>query len=186
MHRTNYCSHHSGEVFTLDFQKFCCFKTNIVFLLQILVFLINCTRYLYISRWLGRGHWTEMFILQPVCVILPLLPLVFPVAWFLLNAFGLTKIRAILQDSTLTQVCKRGGFKIFLFSCKLTRHFVDCQVLDPFEDADVGETKQPALEYKYDELKRYFYDVVLGRGPFLTRSVNILHVLGSVTVRLEN
>lgn len=42
--------------------------------------------------------------MQPISVILPLLPLIFPIFWFLLNTYGMTRIRAILQQSTPTQV----------------------------------------------------------------------------------
>lgn len=54
--------------------------------------------------------------------------------------------------------------------------------MDPFEDTDVGESKQPVMKFQFNELKKYFIDIMIGRGPFLNRSVNILHVLGSVTV----
>lgn len=47
-----------------------------------------------------------MIIIQPLSVVLPLLPLIFPLFWFLLNAYGMTRIRAILQHSTPTQVGK--------------------------------------------------------------------------------
>lgn len=60
------------------------------------------------------------------------------------------------------------------------------QTLDPFEDTDIGESKPLVMKFKFDELKKYFIDILIGKGPFLTRSVNILHVLGSVTVNNKN
>ncbi|KAK6643306.1 hypothetical protein RUM43_004811 [Polyplax serrata] len=125
--------------------------------LIVLVLLFNTLRYFYLAEWVGKSELGEMLLMQPISVILPLLPLVFPIFWFLLNTYGMTRIRAILQQSTPTQN------------------------LDPFEDTDVGESKQPVMKFQFNELKKYFIDIMIGRGPFLNRSVNILHVLGSVT-----
>ncbi|KAL0278648.1 UNVERIFIED_CONTAM: hypothetical protein PYX00_000409 [Menopon gallinae] len=134
-----------------------CIEQTAIPVLFMLTLFVNASRYFYLGQWVGRGTWIEMFIIQPISVILPLLPLIFPLYWFVLNAFGVTKIRANLQV-----------------------HCAPTEVLDPFEDTD-GEEKQPNMEYKYDEVKNYFIEVLLGKGPLLTRSVNILHVLGSVT-----
>lgn len=83
-----------------------CIEQTAVPVLLTLSLLINAARYFYINESVGSGDLSTMLIVQPITIVLPLLPLIFPTFWFLLNVFGLTKIRTILLDKTPTQVCE--------------------------------------------------------------------------------
>lgn len=100
-----------------------CLEQTAVPILLILSLLINAARYIYIDESVGSGDLSTMLIVQPITIILPLLPLIFPMCWFFLNMFGLTKIRTILLDSTPTQVCK-------LFKKKLLTLCGCCLMID--------------------------------------------------------
>lgn len=56
------------------------------------------------------------------------------------------------------------------------------QFIDPFEDADINGPSHPDVVYNWLELKKYFFDIFLGKEHMMSRSASILHVLGSVTV----
>ncbi|XP_015590634.1 transmembrane protein 94 isoform X3 [Cephus cinctus] len=129
-------------------------------ILLIVVLVVNLLRYLYLTEYVGVGHWTEIFLLQPIAVTLPLLPLIFPTCWIVLNCFGMARFKAL--------------FKLYQSSKKM-------QFLDPFEDADISGPTHPEVVYNWSELKEYFFDILFGRERMMSRSANILHVLGSVT-----
>lgn len=57
-------------------------------------------RYIYLTQWVGTGSWLDMFVVIPICVILPLLPLVFPMFWVLLSCYGNTVVAAALLQKT--------------------------------------------------------------------------------------
>jgi hypothetical protein len=73
-------------------------------LLQVCVLFVNLVRFLYLSRWVGVGHWTEMFLLQTTAVALPLLPVVFPTAWIILDSLGMARIQALIHMPSHSQV----------------------------------------------------------------------------------
>jgi hypothetical protein len=68
------------------------------------VLFVNLIRFLYLGRWVGVGHWTEMFLLQTAAVALPLLPVVFPMAWLILESLGMARIQAQVHMSSQSQV----------------------------------------------------------------------------------
>jgi len=70
-----------------------------IVLFQLVLTVLNALRYLYSSTWLSSGHWTDMFLIDPCSVILPLIPLVLPVAWLIINAFGLAWILALFYTA---------------------------------------------------------------------------------------
>lgn len=59
-----------------------------VFVLTVL--LVDLARYFYVDAVEEGGFW-ELMVLMPVKVALPLLPLVFPVYWKLLNWVGMAR-----------------------------------------------------------------------------------------------
>lgn len=63
--------------------------------MQVLLLVVNAAHYFYAADWLSAGHWTDMFLIQPCMVILPLLPLVLPVAWLFISAYGVALILAL-------------------------------------------------------------------------------------------
>ncbi|KAL6424024.1 hypothetical protein ACFW04_009732 [Cataglyphis niger] len=138
----------------------CCIEHLAYPILLIVILVINLLRYMYLADYFGTGHWSEMFLLQPIAVSLPLLPLVFPSCWIFLNCFGMARFKAL--------------FKLYLSAKKL-------QFIDPFEDADINGPSHPDVVYNWLELKKYFFDIFLGKEHMMSRSASILHVLGSVT-----
>lgn len=83
-------------LFLMFFDKHDCFQTcNVV---------INIVWYLYAGEWNLSGHWLSVFILQPIAVVLPLLPLVLPIGWIFLNTVGYAKTSAFLQSSFISKV----------------------------------------------------------------------------------
>ena len=86
----------------------CCIEQLLYPILLIIVLMFNLIRYLYLYEIVGIGHWAELFLLQPVAVTLPLLPIAFPVWWIMLNCFGMARFKALFklyQSSKKTQVC---------------------------------------------------------------------------------
>ncbi|XP_020292489.1 transmembrane protein 94 isoform X2 [Pseudomyrmex gracilis] len=138
----------------------CCIEHVAYPILLIIILVVNLLRYLYPTDYFSTGHWSEMFLLQPIAVTLPLLPLVFPACWIFLNCFGMARFKAL--------------FKLYLSEKKL-------QEVDPFEDADINGPTHPEVVYNWLELKKYFFDILCGREHMMSRSASILHVLGSVT-----
>ncbi|XP_046427153.1 transmembrane protein 94 isoform X1 [Neodiprion fabricii] len=138
----------------------CCIEQLAYPIILIIVLLVNLLRHLYLSKDVGIGLWTEMFLLQPIAVTLPLLPLVFPAAWLALNCFGMARFKAL--------------FKLYQSSKKM-------QFVDPFEDADISGPSNPEVVYNWSEVRQYFVNIFVGREHMMSRSANILHVLGSVT-----
>ncbi|XP_071444767.1 transmembrane protein 94 isoform X3 [Hetaerina americana] len=136
-----------------------CIEQAAVPTLLVSVIFICVLRHLYLAQWVGAGHWTEMFLLLPASVSLPLLPIVFPTFWLFLNALGMARIQALFQS---TNQC--------------------CPVpLDPFDETDLSEPTHPAIEISWREVHSCLMDVIGGKGKVLSRTANLLHVLGSVT-----
>ncbi|XP_050541863.1 transmembrane protein 94 isoform X2 [Daktulosphaira vitifoliae] len=144
----------------------CSLYTKCLYLLQIIfvqkfaaAFFLGCSiitiwwRWSYITLWLKPGSWVVMFIVLPISIIIPLLPLMLPVAWILLNCYG----NALLQSSSIVQINK-----------------------DLFEETET-EVKNNSLEISLKDLWGNFYSCILGNANFLHRSTNLLHVMGSVT-----
>lgn len=132
-----------------------------VFPFFLVVTIIICfVRHFYLGKFFGSGHWTEMFLVIPVCVTLPLLPLVFPVVWIVLNCLGNARLRTLFDHS---------------YSIRRRKSNL-------FEDADFLSTGYIEPRYSWSDLWRNFALVSRGTGHIMTRSANILHVLGSVTV----
>nr|XP_012144918.1 PREDICTED: uncharacterized protein KIAA0195 isoform X3 [Megachile rotundata] len=138
----------------------CCIEQLAYPILLIIVLVVNLFRYLYLWEYFGIGYWNEMFLLQPIAISIPLLPLVFPTCWIFLNCFGMARFKAL--------------FKLYQSSKKL-------QFVDPFEDADISGPSHPEVVYNWMELKEYFFKILFGKEHMMSRSASILHVLGSVT-----
>lgn len=60
-------------------------------LLLILIFTVNYAKYVYLENSIKTENWWDLFFLTPIATVLPLLPLVFPVAWNLLNYVGMAR-----------------------------------------------------------------------------------------------
>lgn len=65
-----------------------CVQSVVLPVCLVLVVLVNLVRYLYLVKYTGAGDQVEMFLIIPVATLLPLLPVVFPVAWIVMNNVG--------------------------------------------------------------------------------------------------
>ncbi|KAG8227374.1 hypothetical protein J437_LFUL000382 [Ladona fulva] len=136
-----------------------CVEQATVPIIVVFVVFLNVFRHLYLSQWVGAGHWTEMFLLQPASASLPLLPVIFPATWLLLTSLGTARIQTIFQSSNQRRL----------------------PPVDPFDETDLSEPMHPAIEVSWKEVHRCLIDVIRGNGKVLSRTANLLHVLGSVT-----
>lgn len=55
------------------------------------IFVINIVRWIYLEQMFGRSGKVDLFILVPISTVLPLLSLVFPLVWNVLNYLGMAK-----------------------------------------------------------------------------------------------
>ncbi|XP_067006534.2 endoplasmic reticulum magnesium-transporting P-type ATPase [Anabrus simplex] len=133
-------------------------EQHVLIAVLVCVLLVNTLRFFYISMWVESGHWTEMFLVLPVAATLPLLPLMFPMAWLALDWLGMGHIHALIHNTTHIQA-----------------------PVDPFEETDLAEPQHAAPEIRWKDVWHYSLKVFQGRGEILSRSANFLHVLGSVT-----
>lgn len=68
---------------------------------QSLMLVINTLRVNY-GSWVG--DWTEMLLIGPVSVALPLIPLGLPLAWLILNWLGIARILTMYHHACSLQV----------------------------------------------------------------------------------
>lgn len=60
-------------------------------IMLLIVYLVNCIKYFYLEGLFGSYPLWDLFVLLPLKVVLPLLPLMFPVAWNALNYLGMAR-----------------------------------------------------------------------------------------------
>ncbi|XP_056644666.1 transmembrane protein 94 isoform X2 [Diorhabda sublineata] len=125
----------------------------------VLVIVINLFRYFYFHKYFGRYLVSNTLFIVPCNVILPLLPMIFPLFWNLANYIGSARIKTIFD------ACTQCDSKI--------RHLE--------EDADSSPIDDESLNISRKEILLNFLKILRGKPEILTRSTNILHVLGSVT-----
>ena len=61
----------------------------------------NCVRHMYAWSWLPAVPMSQLFLTEPVTAVLPLLPLLFPVWWVLVNTAALANVLTILRQGRL-------------------------------------------------------------------------------------
>nr|XP_026490930.1 transmembrane protein 94 isoform X1 [Vanessa tameamea] len=131
----------------------------LVILLMVVTSLI---RYLYHLP--GVTHWTEVYFLQIIAASLPLLQIVFPIAWVTLNCYGLARFKLL---SEIGQKYTRPK------SCSISE-----DASDPLIKAlSESNLKPQALR----TLGKTFWNILIGREDMVTRTANIVHVLGSLS-----
>ncbi|CAH1113628.1 unnamed protein product [Psylliodes chrysocephalus] len=125
----------------------------------VLVIVINLFRYFYFHKYLGRYLVSNTLFIVPCNVILPLLPMIFPLFWNLSNYFGAARIKTVFDAST---------------KCDYTVNELE-------EDADLMPVEDSKLKISRKDILLNFWKILKGQPEILTRSTNILHVFGSVT-----
>lgn len=126
-------------------------------LLFVLVILVNVFRAHLISSDEPRPpSWFNDYLAEPLTITLPLLPAVLPVAWFLLNNYG----NAVLQSS----------------------YQLDFATSESCLDVKRILHKKHILNLSsWSVLRHNLISCLKGDGRFVTRTSNLLHVLGSVS-----
>ncbi|XP_031353618.1 transmembrane protein 94 isoform X2 [Photinus pyralis] len=99
--------------------------------------------------------WYELFLFVPVPLIIPLIPLVFPLAWNFLNIYGIARFKSVF-DQTLT-----------------------LQPNDSFNEH--GEVDNFNYKSIYKDIWTNFFKILDGKDGMLVHTANILHVMGSLT-----
>ncbi|XP_042882289.1 transmembrane protein 94-like isoform X5 [Penaeus japonicus] len=132
-------------------------ETVILPVVVVLMLIINILR-VYYGDWVG--HWSEVLLIGPVCVALPLIPLGLPLVWLTLNWLGIARILTMYHHA---------------------KHMQSDPVEDPFEDAELEALHLSEISVKWVELRKHFLLTALGKEPTPIRTANVLHVLASVT-----
>lgn len=137
-----------------------CVEQGAMPICAVLSLFIGIIRRIYLSSVFSTGPATDVYLLTPISVTLPLLPIIFPAAWILLNHIGNARLRAIFDHSSVS-------------AADLDQ--------EPFDDGDVSSLNQVVPQYTWKDIWNNFVLIACGTGHIMTRSSNILHVLGSVT-----
>ncbi|KAJ8916114.1 hypothetical protein NQ315_004481 [Exocentrus adspersus] len=109
--------------------------------------------------YLGRYLVSNTLFIIPSNVILPLLPLVFPLVWNVANYIGMARFKTVF-DAAVKFETKSNPLE---------------------EDVDNNVLDHKDIKISKKEVYANFKDIIKGKPGILTRSSNILHVLGSVT-----
>ena len=128
-------------------------------LVLVVVLAWNCVRYQYSWTWLGGHPKYQLFLIEPVSSTLPLIPLMLPAWWILVNTTALANVLAMFhQASSVTTTS------------------------DPFDDTvETPEMEEITSDISWKFTWDTFLSCLLGDGEFLSRTENLLHCLGSVT-----
>ncbi|XP_063896687.1 transmembrane protein 94 [Helicoverpa armigera] len=112
----------------------------------------------------GITHWTEIYFLQTIAASLPLLQIVFPIAWVTLNCYGLARFK-LLSETRQKYVRPK--------SCSISE-----DASDPLIQAMSESNLQPE---SLKSLGKTFFSILTGREDMVCRTANIVHVLGSLS-----
>ena len=133
-------------------------------LVVVVVLAWACVRHLYIpSPWLPATPKHELFLTEPVAAALPLLPLLLPAWWILVNTAGLASVLSIFSQASRPAPATTAD----PFDC-------DCAG----EPGELGRSGGAGLGWPAGRLAAR---ILRGTGEFLCRTENLLHCLGSVT-----
>ncbi|XP_053682637.1 transmembrane protein 94 isoform X3 [Sabethes cyaneus] len=106
-------------------------------------------------------NWRNVFLLNPSAALLPILPLVFPLMWITINLWGTARLEALL--SVPQPIMRAEAHKSFQ------------EDLDT-PTGDLDHVKLPRRLVGY-----YWWQLFLGRAELLSRSSNVVQVLGTIT-----
>lgn len=110
-------------------------------------------------------HWSEMFLLHPVAVIVPLLPLLFPVLWIALNLWGMAKLETLIAIPPKPFDANTDGESHKSFQ----------------EDLDTPVVDWDNMKLPFRSNMGNFLGLIRGSAHLLGRSSNVVGVLGSIT-----
>lgn len=105
--------------------------------------------------------WMNLFLELPICAILPVIPMMFPVMWIAINLWGVARLETYLaQPQTHTKYEQQKSFQ---------------------EDLDTPTFECETIQLSFKEVFGTWIRLWKGYSMLLGRSSNIVQVLGSVT-----
>ncbi|XP_070579950.1 transmembrane protein 94-like [Ptychodera flava] len=119
--------------------------------------LANVVRYVFLQD--DVGHWSTMIILLPLYSILPLLALVVPIMWVLVNAYGVSRILTCYEKSKQSTNVQ---------SALQTMEITDTLIRVPHD-------------VSLNSVWHYFLSTLFGKCNTLTRTANVMQALGTMT-----
>lgn len=115
---------------------------------------------LYDDRFI-QLKWMNLFLELPVCAILPVIPMMFPVMWISINLWGVARLETYLaQPQTYTKLEQQKSFQ---------------------EDLDTPTFDCDTIQLSFNEIFWNWIRLFHGYSMLLGRTSNIVQVLGSVT-----
>lgn len=103
----------------------------------------------------------NLFLELPVCTIIPILPLIFPILWISINLWGIARLQTHLSQPVL--------------------HLKTQQQKSFQEDLDTPTFDYEAVPLPFKQSLRNWLNLWFGYSILLGRSSNIAQVLGSIT-----
>ncbi|XP_063445351.1 transmembrane protein 94-like [Mytilus trossulus] len=122
-----------------------------------IMLLVNILRYIYMPS--HSGHWTEMFLVLQVHIILPMVPALYPLLWRILDIYGQARVFSASHTAKYTKVDSESSFS---------------------SDSTISED-DTKLDVNYNKILSWFWSILQGDCSVVTRRVNITQVLGSIT-----
>lgn len=115
---------------------------------------------LYDDR-LNQVKWMNLFIELPLCAILPVIPMMFPVLWISINLWGIARLETHLaQPHATTKLEQQRSFQ---------------------EDLDTPTLECETAQLPFKEILFNWIRLWRGYSMLLGRSSNVVQVLGSIT-----
>lgn len=121
---------------------------------------LNYNDKLYDDRFV-QLKWMNLFLELPLCAILPVIPLMFPVMWISINLWGIARLETHLaQPQVSTKLDQQRSFQ---------------------EDLDTPTLECETAKLPFKEVFFNWLRLWRGYSMLLGRSSNVVQVLGSVT-----
>lgn len=105
--------------------------------------------------------WMNLFIELPLCSILPVIPMMFPVMWIIINLWGVARLQTYIeQPETIARPEQQRSFQ---------------------EDLDTPTVECENVKLLFKEVFCNWVRLWNGDSILLPRTANVVQVLGSVT-----
>lgn len=129
-------------------------------LMTLLFAALNYNDKLYDDRFV-QLKWMNLFLELPLCAILPVIPLMFPIMWISINLWGIARLETHLaQPQVTTKLDQQRSFQ---------------------EDLDTPTMECETAQLSFKEVFFNWLRLWRGYSMLLGRSSNVVQVLGSVT-----
>lgn len=120
---------------------------------------LNYHNIIYDDRLIGL-KWMNLFIELPLCAILPVIPMMFPVMWISISLWGIARLETHLAQPQSTKFEQQRSFQ---------------------EDLDTPTLECETAKLPFKEVFFNWTRLWRGYSMLLGRSSNVVQVLGSVT-----